>query len=232
LLRVPANAETTNPSPASNASGPPDATSEVRERERRIIVIGLGNSGESCAGTRHNVGQRTLDVLAARFGGTWTNEAGLASVLKARFEGHAFVLVKLLSLMNDSGTALRTLATRLGFTLDDCILVHDDLDLPLGRVRVRHRGGDGGHRGIQSIIQAFQDDKVRRVKIGIGKPATGQSVADFVLSLFKSEELPTVDAATLVGAERVLEVVRESASSSDIPRVERQTAETTNVESS
>ena len=83
--------------------------------------------------------------------------------------------------------------------------------LPVGTVRARSRGGDGGHRGVRSILQAFQDDRFRRVKIGIGKPASGQSVVDYVTQPFGAEELTAVDAANRAAADRAIDLVRQEA---------------------
>ena len=93
-------------------------------------------------------------------------------IMRTRWEGRSVWLMKLLTPMNDAGPTLLPLAQRLCFGLEQCILVHDDLDLPTGTVRTRMRGGAGGHRGVQSIIDAFQEDQVCRVKVGVGRPPT------------------------------------------------------------
>jgi aminoacyl-tRNA hydrolase len=153
-------------------------------RASAAVVVGLGNPGESYAGTRHNVGQSALDVLASRLSGTWASDIEGAIVMRTRWKDETIWLMKLTSAMNDAGPTLLSLTRELGFTLAECILLHDDLDLPVGAVRARYRGGDGGQRGVQSIIQAFQDDKVRRVKIGIGKPEANEPVIEYVLAPF------------------------------------------------
>lgn len=174
-----------------------------------LVVVGLGNPGDRYTGTPHNVGQCAVDILAQLLAGTWTREGELAMVARTHWQGRPVCLIKLLTLINHAGPTLLSLAHELGFTVKDCIFVHDDLDLPIGAVRARQRGSDGGHRGVQSIIQAFQDDQFRRVKIGIGKPGAAQSVADYVLTPFPPQQLATVDAANHAAADRVMELIRQ-----------------------
>ena len=174
-----------------------------------LVVVGLGNPGERYTGTPHNVGQRVVDILAQRFTGTWAREGDFAMVAHTHWQGRPICLMKLLTLINDAGPTLLPLARELGFNVKECIFVHDDLDLPIGTIRTRQRGGDGGHRGVQSIVQAFQDDKFRRIKIGIGKPGADQSVADYVLTPFPLEQHAAVDAANHAAANRVMELIRQ-----------------------
>lgn len=178
-----------------------------------VVVVGLGNPGERHIGTPHNVGQCVVDILAQRFTGKWTREGDLAMILRTHWEGRPICLMKLLTSINDAGPTLLPLAQKLGFSVNECILVQDDLDLPIGTVRSRHRGGDGGHRGVRSIVQAFQDDKIRRVKIGIGKPRGGQSIDDYVLTPFPPEQLAAVDAANRAAADQVIELIRQASPS-------------------
>ncbi len=175
-----------------------------------LVVVGLGNPGDRYTGTPHNVGHCAVDILAQRLAGTWTRVGDLAMVAHTHWQGRPVCMMKLLTFINDAGPTLLPLAQELGFTVKDCIFVHDDLDLPIGTVRARQRGSDGGHRGVQSIIQAIQDDQFRRVKIGIGKPAAGQSVADYVLTPSPPEQLAAVDAANHAAADRILDLIRQT----------------------
>ena len=109
--------------------------------------------------------------------------------------------------MNTSGSALCALAARFGFDTRACILVHDDLDLPLGNVRARMSGSAGGHRGVASVLDACQSDAVRRVKVGVGRPDGGQRVADYVLRPFADADRPAVERACETAAQRVLGMV-------------------------
>jgi PTH1 family peptidyl-tRNA hydrolase len=117
------------------------------------------------------------------------------------------LLLKPVAWMNVSGRALAALAERLGFGPADLILVHDDLDLPIRSVRVGARSGDGGHRGVRSVLRAFRTDEIRRVRVGVGRPAQGQRVGGFVLAPFDAESLAAVDAACADAANRILELL-------------------------
>jgi PTH1 family peptidyl-tRNA hydrolase len=175
------------------------------------VVIGLGNPDAAQQDTPHNVGYQALDLLALRMAQTWHNANGLALVARGELSGLALCLIKPLTPVNHAGPALATLAAQWAFEVAQCILVHDDMDLPLGTVRARLRGGDGGHRGVQSILQAFQDDKFRRVKVGVGQPRLGQSSADFVLSPFSASQKTGIALASHTAADRVLALMREGA---------------------
>ncbi len=175
------------------------------------VVIGLGNPHASQQDTPHNAGYQTLDLLAFRMAQTWHNANGLALVARGELSGLALCLIKPLAPMNHIGPVLATLAAQWDFEVRQCILVHDDMDLPLGTVRARLRGGDGGHRGVQSILQAFQNDRFRRVKVGVGQALTGQSAADFVLTPFSASQKASMAQASHAAADRVLALMREGA---------------------
>jgi UDP-N-acetylmuramoyl-tripeptide--D-alanyl-D-alanine ligase len=175
------------------------------------VVIGLGNPHASQQDTPHNAGYQTLDLLALRMAQTWHNANGLALVARGELSGLALCLIKPLAPMNHSGPVLATLAAQWDFEVHQCILVHDDMDLPLGTVRARLRGGDGGHRGVQSILQTFQNDRFRRVKVGVGQALAGQSAADFVLTPFSAPQKIDMTHASHNAADRVLALMREGA---------------------
>jgi aminoacyl-tRNA hydrolase len=175
------------------------------------VVIGLGNPHASQQDTPHNAGYQTLDLLALRMAQTWHNANGLALVARGELSGLALCLIKPLAPMNHSGPVLATLAAQWDFEVRQCILVHDDMDLPLGTVRARLRGGDGGHRGVQSILQTFQNDRFRRVKVGVGQALAGQSAADFVLTPFSAPQKIDMTHASHNAADRVLALMREGA---------------------
>lgn len=175
------------------------------------VVIGLGNPHASQQDTPHNAGYQTLDLLALRMAQTWHNANGLALVARGELSGLALCLIKPLAPMNHTGPVLAALAAQWAFEVRQCILVHDDMDLPLGTVRARLRGGDGGHRGVQSILQAFQNDRFRRVKVGVGQAHAGQTAADFVLTPFSAPQKIGMTHASHAAADRVLALMREGA---------------------
>ena len=117
------------------------------------------------------------------------------------------LLLKPAAWMNVSGRRLAALAERLGFGPADLILVHDDLDIPIGSVRVRTRSGDGGHRGVRSVLRAFRTDEIRRVRVGVGRPERGAAIEDFVATPFDAARLAAVHAACAEAADRALELL-------------------------
>jgi PTH1 family peptidyl-tRNA hydrolase len=169
-------------------------------------VLGLGNPGEDYRETRHNVGQRVVDVLARSLHQPFRREDA-AMVAHARWRGEPVLLIKPLSFMNATGPVVAGLAQRLDFGPGDCILVYDDIDLPLGTVRARMKGSAGGHNGVRSVLDALQTETVRRVRIGVGRPTDRSGVRDHVLGGFMDEERPLVDQACAAAAEKVLELV-------------------------
>ena len=170
------------------------------------VVVGLGNPGPEYHDTRHNIGQRVLDVLAARLQKAWRRQ-GDSLVAPAQWRGERLILVKLEAFMNVTGPALATALRRLDAEPAGLILVHDDIDMELGKVRARMKGSAGGHNGMRSVIAALGTEDVRRVKVGIGRPEHKQDVPDHVLSTFEAEERPIVDQAVETAADRVLELV-------------------------
>jgi PTH1 family peptidyl-tRNA hydrolase len=170
------------------------------------VVVGLGNPGPEYEGTRHNVGQRALDHLARTLRRRFTRD-GPDRVARAEWRGETLVLVKPGAFMNTSGPAVERLLRRLDLAPADLILVYDDIDLPLGKVRVRMKGSHGGHQGVRSIIERLGTDRLRRVKIGVGRPDTKALVVDHVLAPFLRDELPEVERACEEAAARVLKLV-------------------------
>ena len=143
------------------------------------VVVGLGNPGRSYERTRHNVGFLVVDELARRHGGSWRSKKK-AEAAPIGFGLKNGTLLKPTTYMNNSGTALA------GYKPDQLVVVHDDLDLPEGDVRVKVGGGAGGHNGLRSTIQHLGNDFVR-VRIGIGRPPPGLTVTDYVLGRMDSE---------------------------------------------
>jgi PTH1 family peptidyl-tRNA hydrolase len=151
------------------------------------------------------VGQRVLEHLAAgdlRAGRWQRDDATLLA--EGRWRGDTVRLVTPLAFLNVAGPVVARALRRHGADAHDLILVYDDIDLPLGKVRVRIKGSAGGHNGVRSVIEALGTSDIRRVKIGIGRPEHRADVPDHVLTGFEPEETPAVDAAVLEAAQRVL----------------------------
>ncbi len=179
-------------------------------------VVGLGNPGKRYHGTRHNVGHRVLDRLAGllqaqqKLLAGFRPITGLGDVAEGVYGTESLFLFKPASYMNESGGAvarfLREFA-RYALTPSDLILVYDDIDLPVGKVRVRLKGSHGGHWGVQSVIEDLGTQGIRRVKVGIGRPASKNEVVAHVLSRFAPEELPLIESASAEAAEQVLKLL-------------------------
>jgi len=171
------------------------------------VVVGLGNPGPEYRDTRHNVGHKVVDTLARILHRPWARE-GKATVVRAQWRGEPLYLVKLSTFMNVSGPAVAGVLHKLGAGPADLILVYDDLDLPLGTVRIRMKGSHGGHNGVRSVIEALGTADVRRVKVGIGRPDGKDEVPDHVLSPFEPQEMGAVEAAVATACDRVLALLQ------------------------
>ena len=173
-------------------------------------IVGLGNPGSEYRGTRHNVGQRVVDGLARRIHARFAR-AGGHQVAPGRWRGETVYLVKPASFMNVSGPAVARLCKKLHVGPPDVIVIFDDLDLPLGKVRVRLKGSAGGHNGVRSVIEALGTSDFRRVKVGIGRPVTPghdkDEIVDHVLSPFYPDEMEIIEAACAEAADLALELV-------------------------
>ena len=169
------------------------------------VVVGLGNPGPEYRDTRHNVGQRVLDRLAAGdLRGTRWQRDGATELSEGRWRGDTIRLIKPQAFMNVCGPVIARALQRHGAGPEDLILVYDDIDLPLGTVRVRMKGSHGGHNGVRSVIDALGTSDIRRVKVGIGRPEHKGDVPDHVLTVFDADELPAVESAVVEAAQRVL----------------------------
>jgi PTH1 family peptidyl-tRNA hydrolase len=154
------------------------------------LIGGLGNPGPEYAATRHNIGFMVVDQLAAQFGSAW-EKSGKWDALCAKCG--AVLLVKPLSFMNHSGYPLLTVAQFYKIEPQQILVVLDDFALPLGRVRLRERGGSGNHNGLDSVIAQFGTEEIPRLRVGIGAAPREGSV-DYVLGRFFDEEKPIVRA--------------------------------------
>ncbi len=157
------------------------------------LIVGLGNPGIKYAATRHNVGTSVLLRAAERWSFQW-RPSGDARWGRGRVGDVAVLLAIDLAWMNQSGPAVKDLCDQVGSSCEDLLVVHDDLDLPLGRIRIKQRGGAGGHRGVLSILTSLETDEFCRLKVGIGSSPPEQDPADYVLSPFSPDELKILDA--------------------------------------
>jgi PTH1 family peptidyl-tRNA hydrolase len=156
------------------------------------LIVGLGNPGTAYAQTRHNVGMWVIERAAARWSIRLTKR-GMTQRGSGRLGSELLELAGTLDWMNITGPPLKGLLRECSLTTDDLILIHDDLDLDLGRLRIKQAGGHGGHNGIKSVIEAVRTAQFVRVKIGIGRPPSRQDPTDYVLQPFTSEELEVLN---------------------------------------
>jgi PTH1 family peptidyl-tRNA hydrolase len=155
------------------------------------VIVGLGNPGEEYARTRHNVGFAVVEALAGEMGDGFRRR-GLSMRARGSLHGEEdLIFAKPQTFMNLSGQAVAELFSQSGLNASDLrnfLLIHDDLDLDVGRVRIKARGGAGGHNGVLSIIDALGTDQFARVKIGIGRPPIGMEAADYVLRPVRGDD--------------------------------------------
>jgi PTH1 family peptidyl-tRNA hydrolase len=167
------------------------------------LVVGLGNPGPKYADTRHNVGFAVVDRLAARAGARFKAHRGLADLAEARLAGIRVVLAKPRSYMNVSGGAVASVLRYYRVPVSELVVVHDDLDLGFGTIRLKRGGGEGGHNGLRSISQSLGTRDYLRVRFGIGRPPGRMDPADYVLRRFSAAERAEVDLAVELSADAV-----------------------------
>jgi len=171
------------------------------------LIVGLGNPGRRYAKTRHNVGFMVADNLAERYG-IELRAKELYRAGKGSMEGDNVILVEPLTFMNRSGLAVRDVVKRHGVEAGNLIVIHDDIDMETGKLKIRKRGSSGGHKGIESIIRETGISEFSRVKIGIGREE-GVLVEDYVLGKFRKEEIPFIKDAMARAADAVVTIVGE-----------------------
>jgi PTH1 family peptidyl-tRNA hydrolase len=154
----------------------------------RFLVVGLGNPGPRYAATRHNAGFLVLDLLAERSGARFKAHKANADVAETRVGSAPAVLAKPRSFMNLSGGPVVGVARFYKVPVERIVVVHDELDLPYGSLRLKRGGGDGGHNGLRSTTAALGDKEYARVRFGIGRPPGRQDPADYVLREFSTAE--------------------------------------------
>jgi peptidyl-tRNA hydrolase, PTH1 family len=169
----------------------------------RALVVGLGNPGPEYAETRHNVGARVAELLADRVGGRFSRHKAQADVLEGRLAGRPVVLARPRTYMNVTGGPVAGLLRYYSVDPAELVVVHDDLDLPFGVVRLKRGGGEGGHNGLRSISASIGTKDYLRVRFGIGRPPGRQDPADFVLKRFSATERKEVEFAVDLAADAV-----------------------------
>lgn len=158
-----------------------------------LLVVGLGNPGPQYPKTRHNLGFMVADLLAARMGATFkVHKRSGAEIATGRLAHRPVVLAKPRTYMNESGRQVGPLAKFYSVTPADVIVIHDELDIDFGQIRLKQGGGEGGHNGLRSLVNALGTKDFHRVRIGIGRPPGRKDPAAFVLENFSATERPQV----------------------------------------
>ena len=156
-------------------------------------VIGIGNPGRNYIGTRHNVGFYILDSVAHKnkldFLPTKSDFWKAESVI----DTFRFLLIKPTTYVNNSGLVINELIDNFNLTINDLLVIYDDVNLDIGNIRIRKNGSDGGHNGIKSIIYHLQSDSFPRIRVGVGKQKDDESLANYVLSKFNKDEINLID---------------------------------------
>jgi len=173
------------------------------------IVLGLGNPGKKYERTRHNLGFLVVDRIASENSIAVKKRKCNSLVGDWQTDRRKVLLVKPLIYMNRSGEVVRDLLHRFAVSVKDLLVIHDDLDLPFGRIRIRPRGGAGGHRGVLSILEAIGEEGFFRVRVGIGRPPPGVDPTDFVLEVFSPEETSHLDRVISKAADAVESLLAE-----------------------
>lgn len=167
------------------------------------LIVGLGNPGKPYEHTRHNIGFDVIDALAKKWDAPLTQSKfnGMYATIH-RPEGKV-MLLKPLTYMNLSGECVGPLMDYFDVAIEDIIVIYDDLDLEVGKLRLRQKGSAGGHNGIKSLIQHLGTQEFNRIRVGVSRPPAGMKVADYVLSKFSKEDQPIVDTAIAKSVEAV-----------------------------
>lgn len=151
------------------------------------VIVGLGNPGEKYAYTRHNIGFLTIDALADTLQISVNQAKFKGLYAETRWKGHKLIVLKPMTYMNLSGESIRAIVDFYKLDIQDLLIIYDDLDLPHGAVKLRVKGGSGGHNGLKSIIAHLKTEEFKRIKMGIGRPEHGDVIAH-VLGTFREEE--------------------------------------------
>ena len=151
------------------------------------LIVGLGNPGLQYRSTRHNVGFECIDSMARKWDISKRERRAKVVMSQGQRAGQELVLAKSRTFMNNSGEGVSYLLTRFAASVDDLIVICDDMELPLGRLRIRGSGSDGGHKGVRSIISSLRTQTFPRIRLGIGHPLEGEDSVDYVLGRFSHE---------------------------------------------
>jgi peptidyl-tRNA hydrolase, PTH1 family len=174
------------------------------------LIVGLGNPGIEYQFTPHNIGFLAVDRIAEQCGVTVDNRRSKALTARARIGNEEVLLAKPETFMNLSGMSVRELVEKSGIDgQKDLIVMYDELDLPLGMIRIRERGSSAGHNGMQSIINALKTEEIARIRLGVAPEHPGKGGASYILAPFRKSQLPAVDEMLDLAAQAVNVILSE-----------------------
>lgn len=183
-------------------------TYTVGDAKDTFVIIGLGNPGDEYAKTRHNMGFRALDMLSKNTDIEIRKSKFHSLIGQGRIAGKKAVLVKPVTYMNKSGIAARESAMYFDVPSENVIIIYDDIDLPLGSIRIRKSGGAGTHNGMRSVVEQLGTKEFARIRIGVGAASADEDLIDRVIGKVPKEEQPILDKAASDAAEAAEDIVR------------------------
>lgn len=167
------------------------------------LIVGLGNPGKQYEHTRHNIGFDVIDALAEKWGTPLEQTKFKGMYATSHHPGGKVILLKPLTYMNLSGECVRPIMDYFDINVEDVIVIYDDLDLDVGKLRLRQKGSAGGHNGIKSLIQHLGTQEFNRIRVGVSRPPAGMKVADYVLSKFSKDDQPVMEEAIMKSVEAI-----------------------------
>lgn len=179
------------------------------------LIVGLGNPGEEYRNSRHNLGFRVVDELASRLGVRHFKSKFRSLIAEANLNGQKIILSQPQTFMNLSGESVRDIFDFYKIPKNHMIVIYDDLDLDVGKLRIREKGASGGHKGVDSVINCLKTGDFARVRIGIGRPTNDltEDASDYVLENIPSDEEGILQEAVYKAADAVLEILRDGLTS-------------------
>ncbi len=178
--------------------------------EKRIrLIVGLGNPGSTYEKTRHNTGFMIIENIATTFVIPFATQKFNTLYGRGRIKDIEVILAKPMAFMNNSGPPVQKLADYFRIKSEDLLAIHDDIDLEFGRLKIKDKGGHGGHKGVKSLIGAFGGGEFTRLRIGVGRPAEGCSVTDHVLANWRPEEVKILPQIIATARDAVVAILCE-----------------------
>lgn len=162
-------------------------------QEKARLLVGLGNPGKNYENTRHNIGFMVVDRIADTFSIAFNKKKFAVFFCRGRINGNEIIFAKPMAFMNRSGPPIQKLASYFNILCEDMIVIHDDIDLAYNRLKIKSKGGHGGHNGIRSLIDTFGTGDFSRIRMGVGRPDVQNGVVGHVLGRFSKEENRNLD---------------------------------------